>query len=152
MWQHIETHTIHIPVIEKAARLTGSMIQAVIGLTVRPDCPKHEGEEHSGLEGWDKGGMTRGHWHARTHREGTWEEERDATLPSSCQIQAWSGFLETKEVNWGERLRQIKWKILSLKQTPQQSTLKVTTDFVIHFTSITWHFAERDRIFNKIKK
>lgn len=60
-WQHIKTHTIHIPVIEKAARLTGSMIQAVIGLTVRPVCPKHEGEEHRGLAGGDTGGMTRGH-------------------------------------------------------------------------------------------
>lgn len=44
-------YTIHIPVIEKAARLTGSIIQAVIGLTVRPVCPKHEGEEHRGLAG-----------------------------------------------------------------------------------------------------
>lgn len=35
------THTIHIPVMEKADRLTGRTIQAVIGLAVSWLCPKH---------------------------------------------------------------------------------------------------------------
>lgn len=35
------THTIHIPVMEKADRLTGRTIQAVIGLAVNWLCPKH---------------------------------------------------------------------------------------------------------------
>lgn len=35
------THTIHIPVMEKAERLTGRTIQAVIGLVRSCPCPKH---------------------------------------------------------------------------------------------------------------
>lgn len=34
-------YTIHIPVMEKADRLTGRTIQAVIGLAVSWRCPKH---------------------------------------------------------------------------------------------------------------
>lgn len=35
------THTIHIPVMEKADRLTGRTIQAVIGLAGGWLCPEH---------------------------------------------------------------------------------------------------------------
>lgn len=38
-----ETYTIHIPVMEKAARLTGRTIQAVIGQSVWSLWPEHEG-------------------------------------------------------------------------------------------------------------
>lgn len=38
------THTIHIPVMEKADRLTGRTIQAVIGLAVELLHPEHEGK------------------------------------------------------------------------------------------------------------
>lgn len=39
------THTIHIPVMEKAARLTGRMIHAVMRLTLGP---AHQGVETEG--------------------------------------------------------------------------------------------------------
>lgn len=52
------THTIHIPVMEKADRLTGRTIQAVIGLAVSWLWPEH------GV----RGGLRAG---AATRREGS---------------------------------------------------------------------------------
>lgn len=71
------THTIHIPVMEKADRLTGRTIQAVIGLAVSWLCPKHgvRGGLRAGVAtrrriGWGVGGDAGSLTHRETHRGG----------------------------------------------------------------------------------
>ena len=80
------THTIHIPVMEKADRLTGRTIQAVIGLAVELLHPEHEGKgSWRVVEGWDWGeGGQAGRLEAgETRKQGrgvAWEKDRGRIL------------------------------------------------------------------------
>lgn len=56
-----ETHTIHIPVMEKADRLTGKTIQAVIRLVGGRRCPEH-GVRRGAAGGGNTMGGRRGGW------------------------------------------------------------------------------------------
>lgn len=82
------THTIHIPVMEKADRLTGKTIQAVIGLVRSWRCPKHgsiQGLQTGDTTGGRGTGKQAGMWGSITHRETHWggherrNKEGDAT-------------------------------------------------------------------------
>lgn len=87
----VMTHTIHIPVMEKAAKLTGRTIQAVIGLAVSWCCPKHgvRGGGGFGSE-WqhDRRDQVGGGWGCGvtntmgdTHKEGMRGQRGDGTAP-----------------------------------------------------------------------
>lgn len=89
------THTIHIPVMEKADKLTGSTIQAVIGLAVSNLCPKHgvRGRLWAGAAtdqvggGWGAGALT----HRETHggkggmrgQKGEWHSSSAPHVPAN---------------------------------------------------------------------
>lgn len=90
------THTIHIPVMEKADRLTGRTIQAVIGLAGGWLCPEHgvrrglrqgAATRREGSGGGGRGGE--GRWggsltHRDTHRGGHERKKKGGMAQLFC--------------------------------------------------------------------
>lgn len=75
------THTIHIPVMENADRLTGRTIQAVMRQSVSYPCPKHEGLSD---QGYGDGRRDAVRWsHAGL---GIWEEGCGGTIGQVLQL------------------------------------------------------------------
>lgn len=86
------THTIHIPVMEKAERLTGRTIQAVIGLVRSWRCPKHgsiQGLQTGDTTGGRGTGKQAGVWGSMTHRETHWgrhERRNKEGVATACLL------------------------------------------------------------------
>lgn len=86
------TYTIHIPVMEKAERLTGRTIQAVIGLVRSWRCPKHgsiQGLQTGDTTGGKGTGKQAGVWGSITHRETHWgrhERRNKEGVATTCLL------------------------------------------------------------------